>query len=349
MGQRDAETHVAEDVPQCRIRLVRLVGLEMQHRTGQVLRSDGDVLALLFIALVERPVGGVGHPAEFDVHLAADEGGVLNLPVLQQLDERGVDVGQLVAGLIGLPVVGIALEEPVGLGLFEEPVGAERGQVGIVLRNAFVQARPVAEQGHPAVHAPFLGLRLQLLNIHIAGMELLAVVLGMHNIGPVVMGQVLQDERIGVREDELDRVVVHPLEVHEVAAGLEPARLVRGQFVVQHVDVPELEVVGGVRMAVGPLGAAPQVQGEFPPVRADVEALNNVGHHRGEVRADTANALLAHAGAAAVEGTGSRIADREHAAIGAHFVPGLDDLRVERQPFLDRRQVTGSHPLGQQG
>ena len=163
------------------------------------------------------------------------------------------------------------------------------------------------------------------------------------------MGQVLQDERIWIGEDELDRVVVHPFERHEIAAGLKPARLGRGQVVVQHVDVPELEVVGGVRMAVGPLGAAPQVQGEFPPVRADVIALDDVGHHRGEVRTNATDALLAHAGAAAVEGAGSRVADREHATVGAHFMPGLDNLRVQRQTFLNRRQITGGHPLGQQG
>ena len=265
---------------------------------------------------------------------------VVGLPI-DDVGHDPVDVGELLALGIHLPVIRVALVHLVGrVGLGQHP-RLHGGKVHVL---AGIPPEMVAERLHPGVEALLLGKRVRIRVV--PDVPLLQVVLGIVGV-PVTAGRLrhLQGQ---------DRVGHIGLQPYGVVVDLDrPARLRQPHpgldlFVPVHVLVHEDDVVGRERRPIGPLRPLPQEDGDALVVRGLLEALGEVSLDLQAVEAEAAQV-------AAALGLFLQVAPRrivggvhvQRAAVPTHRLDRLQQRRLDGQPLIHRRQFAAGHQLGQ--
>ena len=162
------------------------------------------------------------------------------------------------------------------------------------------------------------------------------------------MGQPLDRDRIGNGEHELEGELVEEVHLHQLAARLQEPGRIRGELLVQDdVLVPELDVLGGERLAGGPLDALAQGHGEHLGVARQLVVGGDVGRLGRQVAGDAVELLDADQQVGFAPVAGAVAAHEGVAAVLADLLVGHHHVRVGGQALLDRRQVAGGHHLGQ--
>ena len=154
---------------------------------------------------------------------------------------------------------------------------------------------------------------------------------------------------VGFREGEAHRVVIDLLDLQRLAAG-GVARGCRGVLRIEDevLDV-EKNVVGGERLAVRPLHALAQVEGEHLAARIDLVALGDVRDDFGVLRVPANQPLSAdHAKDVVVVGAAAQ-AEAELAAILADALERLHDFGFISNPLFNRRQLARLNGCGEGG
>ena len=147
---------------------------------------------------------------------------------------------------------------------------------------------------------------------------------------------VLQDRRIGLVEDQLDRGLVDLFRPHAVGPG--ERELLVDFLVVDDVVGPEGHIIRRERLAVGPFVALAQMEGDFGIIVVPLPARSDVGHDgRHVVR------VADHVDLAPGENLGGAgfIGARhttQRAAVFAAVVIRQHDERILGQPLRHRRQ-----------
>ena len=251
--------------------------------------------------------------------------------------DHAVDVGKLLARLVDLVEVWIALERLDRGGEVGNPPRHHRRLVQVVQRRP---PEVVAERLRPGVEALFRGHRFGV--VVVVDVPLRQVVLGVKR-DPLAARPLHHDQlhgEVGFVHLEADRVVVHlhhPADAREQVPGLH-------LVVPVHVLEREDHVVGGERVAVRPLRPLAHVDGEALAVVGELVAARQVGHHR------PVPGHLQEAGADVLGRLGDVVprvlVDGHHvqrAAVGADLLHRRRHPRFQRQPFVDRRQLSRRH------
>ena len=340
--QRLEEGRIAQQIGQHLV----LGLLVLARRPVQVdLGADEEAAALLHHSVVTTLLvleddGVAAEVAAAPVELAGDDAQLEHLLILEVADVQLVEVGKLVALGIDLAVVGIAIQQHE-VALLDG--GRHPRAEGRARRFEILQVNLLDLGDHLARCLVALG---------VAGMELLEVVRG-SRIQPGAREQLLvADERL--RRAHHDGVVVHHFELQQLPAHLELARRHLqlgdvGTLFDEQVDVVDGEhhVGGRHGRAVRPLQAGPQVDGEGLVVVADVEALGEIGVHRGAAGGgEIVEPLVQVAGDVAEVGV-QPVRRLERTAMFADTVVRGDHGGQVRQPFLYRRQLARRHQRGQ--
>ena len=275
---------------------------------------------------MERVVGTV---PEGGVVLALGQIQQAGFLVFHQFDVHAVDVGQLVAGGIHFPVVGVAHQHRAlaGRELLRLP-GQHRGVSRIF--------EPVAQQ---LELLPVAGLGQ-------AGVELFQVMAGLvQGFGlPEALRHDGGRDPVRLVPGPLHGVVVDELHVHGFAGGLEAVPgdgddavvVVGGQ-----VLPPEAQVVGGEGRAVGPAQACAQGVGDLGAVVVESPVLEQARFVAGIVGLPAHRRVVRDHPDIAESGLPCRRAPG--AAVLADFVHDRDRHVVLGQALLDRRQFARGH------
>ena len=231
--------------------LVELVGNQYARAHHGRRNLHHAVLAGYLVLLVQGEVVEPG--AEHgEIRFAGDDLQVVGLAV-DDLGLNVVHVGQLVAGRVHLPVVGVAHVALAGVGTLGEDPGVLGGLLQVLLR---APEEVVVERLVPGVETLFLG---QCVGVGVVvDVPLLEVVEGVEYL-PTAAGRagVLGEQRV---------VRLVGFEAYGVIVDLDRAfdlgdPVPGGDLVVPvRVLVHEHVVVGGHRVAVRPLGALAQVE-----------------------------------------------------------------------------------------
>ena len=112
----------------------------------------------------------------------------------------------------------------------------------------------------------------------------------------------------------------------------------------QHVLVPEHNVVGGERVAVGPAHAAPQPEGKGAPAVADLPIARQVGAEFRSHRVPAKEPVIGHAGVEYPDILRAGSVPLQGPAIGPVPFRRHDDERILREPLLHRREAAVRHP-----
>ena len=266
---------------------------------------------------------------ELIVNLAVEYKRGDRFAVLDDPGFRPIEVRQLLAFGINLPVVGVALEDsPLAL--------ADRRQYPRCELGPFDRVVEVGE------------LQQELLDVRprrVLGMELLHVVRRWRlNVGRQVAGgarQKLEEERVGRRELGLDRVVVDLLQFHKFAVRGVPGRGhgLHG-LVEDHVLPPEDVVIEGVRLPVGPADALAHMHGHLGAVLVPLVRGQHVRAKALRVTRPLQEILASvQRGKVAKCLAGGR--PHECVAVLADLVFRLEHQWVGRQPLLHSGQLAG--------
>lgn len=246
------------------------------HRVGGVgFDVDDAVAALAAVAGDDRLVAHRAELVELHVQVAVGDLEDLDLHLLQDLHDDLVDVRQLAAVRVGLPVVGVALADDLAAlgGRVPRDPRVEGGHRRVVPR--------LGDDLHvvdPVGGAGLLRHRVRVLVV--LDVELLEVVLGQHHVDARGARDLLKEARLGLLEDVLHGEVVHDLEAGGLSGRGQP-QLVHAVLVQLLVGVVvgegEGEVLHGDRLAVGPLQALAQMEDELLAVVDDFVLLADVG------------------------------------------------------------------------
>ncbi len=156
--------------------------------------------------------------------------------------------------------------------------------------------------------------------------------------------QLRNEERIRLGKFEGDRVVVDLFHHPVLAVDLELEERCRVDVLVEvDIVVPEHEIVGGERRAVGPLGALAQVDRRRLAVVADLPVAGEAGDDLA-ARVVEGQDLVERVDPVAVLVVGrSGECPSPVAAVLADLAQGLDDEKLRRlgQPLVDRGQLSG--------
>ena len=163
------------------------VKVEHQRVRGVANLIEEMVVSLFHVievhGLVLQRVGVVVHELDFAVERAQQE----QFGILQEFPLNAIDVGQLVAFRINLPVVGVAFGDSSGniaTSRLRDTPGVDHGQIRVGPASTVVRARAGLglEKLHPSRQSGFLNHRVQVLGV-VAGVELLDVMLGeLHHV-----------------------------------------------------------------------------------------------------------------------------------------------------------------------
>ena len=274
--------------------------------------------------------------------LARQNLGRQDLAVLHHQLLEPVHVRQLVALCIHCPVVGIAGIGCVALRvlLLEHP-GTQHRQVDVLLCLSCIAV--VLKCLIPGIKVFFLGLGVRVLVV--GGVPLGQVLLRC----PGYLGrQNVDDDRIGHGKDKLEVEVVLDLQLQGFAAGGQLLVHNRGQLLVEeNVLVPERNMLGGERRAVGPLLAGPQTHGQLGAIVVDREAFD--GHRNDGAKVVGSSRHGGAAGVGNLEQVGRGIGHdaRHFAAVLADFPQDRENPGIGRQPLVHRRQQAGLHHFAQ--
>ena len=273
------------------------------------------------------------------------------LHVLRNTEVEPVDIGQLLAALVYLPEIGVALHhhpcDAAGIGLGDDP-WIERRLFDIApARRDFNVTHLATEERGPIAHVCGLGLRRHILVV--LGVELAAVVLGEQ--GRVLAqgrGQLLQEQRVWAGEREFDRGVIDFADHHRFVGNHQRGRHRLVQLaVLGAVFDRKHNVVGGERLAVRPLHAGAQCEGELGRIGVDFPLGSDTRQHLCERQVPAHEALIAHhAQNAVVVGTATQPATQS-TPVHTHLL-GLDYQRHRRQALRQRGQFALADHLGQQ-
>ena len=338
---RAAEADVLEQRPQRRLLVVQV---ESERKLAAEYSGDGidRVAGRSFALLVQRVVGErrvvrlhvrlAGHDLEIDRLLAG------------KIVDDGVDVGELIAGRVHLVVVGIPLVQSVGSGeLLHEP--RQHHRLFEVAEG--VDLHVGVERVHPGIVALLLG---QLVGVLIVVDVVLRQVFARRERNPVTPRPVRKEDR--QRSQRLIALVAHRAVIDlddAVHYGGRRAAAPEADLV-DPVDrfPPKQDVVRGERVAVGPLEPLPEGEQHALVVRRHLEIGCYVGHDLavvGELQEERRTVLRSVAQVSPGTAVGVERGDR--AAVAPHRLERDDHLRLDRQPFVDRRQLAGGDPGGQ--
>ena len=324
MRHGKAEALVIEDLVHNRVRMAEIEG-EDGIAGFAILPEQDLVVADLLILLEEREVFHEDM-AVLHVDIAGHSAQVEDLGVLYNVSGNPVDIGQLVAGGVHLPVVGVAFQHDGDFGrdLGEAP-GEEDRHVGVEARG-----EPVVEVLMPELKLVFLRLRVQLLFVGVVAMELGQVVLGIPGhrsaVGP---GHQVHEDAMRAGEGEADGEIVGRVHDDGLAANGQPDGEAGGEvFIAQHILIPEHEVLGGVRRAVRPSDAFTQVEGVGGAVIGDFPGFGQIGAHIGAVTV-VAHQLRVHEAVSEDAGIAGAYADAAPgAAVLTDLIQRFDHHRV---------------------
>ena len=294
-------------------------------------------------ALLEQGVVGERRVVRLHVRLPGHDLEIDRLLAGEIVDD-GVNVGELIAGRVDLVVVGIPLVQPVGGGeLLHEPRQYHRF-FEIAER---VDLHVGVERVHPGIVALLLG---QLVGVVIVVDVVLRQVLARGKREPVTPRPVRKEDR--QRGQRLIALVAHRAvidlddAIHD--GGRRAAAPEADLFDPVDRFPPKQDVVRGERVAVGPLEPFPEGEQHAAVVLGQLETGRYVGHDLavvGELQEERRTVLRAVAQVAPRAAVGVEGGDR--AAVAPHHLERDDHLRLDRQPFVDRRQLAGGDPGGQ--
>ncbi len=289
------------------------VGLSALCQQGEVGEAD--------VAVLEVDVAGAGPQGD-------------GFSVLDQIGDDAVDVGELVAFGVDLPVVGVAHSDHLigregHLDLPRSHHGPVRIQVDAVLLD---------KELCPVVDPRLVDEGLQFVFGNEVGMELAQVVFGRERRVTVV-GQALLQKRVGGTEAKLDRGVVdlddlgldtcYPLPV-DPYSGTDH---VGAQ---QHRLVEKDQVVGGEGVAVRPLEAFTEFQGMDRAVGVGADRCGQRGDRHGPAEVPLEQGFGGD-GAPTVPIARSSQGASQGATVLADLLERLDHHRVGRQALVYRR------------
>lgn len=258
------------------------------------------------------------------------------------VEDHPVEVRQLAALGVGLPVVGVAFDDhPAALahGVHHLP-GTQGRQVGVG-----PVVGPGEEHRHPVLELLLLGQRGDLrVGLPVEPLEIVA----RHRGERALERQVVDQQPGRLRKAEAYGLVVDPTGLRRALAGSQvqrkPGRIEDG--IGQHVD-GEHDVGGGERLAVRPPHPRAQPEGELPGVRRHLERLGDVGDRLRPAGIPAQQGFVAHSttepgGVGRAEQRGP---PRTSVASGALDRP--DDERDLRNAVRERRQLSLHDLLGQ--
>ena len=335
LGHGDAEVTLVEQLAQD----VVLVGQVELQRVRNRVDPLPHLVVLRCLVLHEQGEVSEAHVARLHVDLARHRLEVGGLAALDHVDRHAVDVGELLADRVHLPVEGVAL------GDLARHAGRLRGQL------PRADARDILVQGHvgqlavplvPQLEAFGLGRLVEVVLVGEVGVKLLQVVLGGEQ--PIATeGQHLLEQAVGGGEGEDDRLIVHLGDGGRHGLHRQPRRKHRADLLVL-VDVLKLEddVVSRERRAVGPLHALAQVEGELGTIRTRLPTLGDVGDYGRAIAGAAQQGLVPHpVGQAVVRGTGGHAPPG--AAVLTYRFRGGYDCRLQGQAIGDGGQRAVRH------
>jgi hypothetical protein len=211
----------------------------------------------------DRPVRHGVEMACMKVELATQPLQQQNLVILHDFEHDAIDIGQLVAGRVDLPVVGVAFENHLraGIGLHHCPA-VQRGLVDVLKDRVAVPVGLFQKQFHPGFGTLGGHCGGQIGLGGVVGMEGLQIMCGPgHHLFPARTGQVFEKKAVRCRTGK-DHLEI-PLGSDRTIAfrGFQPAGdAFVDFFVLQDGGVPEGDIGGGEWRAVRP--AHPFAEGE---------------------------------------------------------------------------------------
>ena len=201
-----------------------------------------------------------------------------DLRALEQNDHvHRVDVRQLVAGGVYLEVVRVALQAQLGWGSLHCPEGTQRGDLRGVL---VAPASQLVEHGHPGDVVLLLHQRIEFVPVPVRRVVVLQEVHGIDEVA-AEEGEVVGEHRVRLREHVLKGQVVDGDELRSAHGDVRQRLHLRIQPVMVE---PEHEVLGGQRMAVGPLDPGAQADRRDAAVFAHAPGFREVGQYITQVR-----------------------------------------------------------------
>ncbi len=255
VGETAAEVDVLHQLAHDRV-LVALV--HMQATPGLVDRplEDAEVAFFLRFGKDRHVLEADKLVLEIDLAICGAQG---DGRLIEDIERRGIDIRELVALGVDLPVVGVALQRgsrgAAGDGLGQLP-RAHRRSVRVGPPRV---AR--AEELHPVREIGIRGLLLDRLLVRIGGVELRQIVLR-HGETHALEGEEAREEPVRLGKGERDGEVVDLLDRRRLAADAEVGRRDREEILVV-VDVLDREhdVVRGERLAIRPPESVAQGEG----------------------------------------------------------------------------------------
>ena len=336
---------------------VGVVGL-VDEQTGvaaDVRRVERDgVIAAMLVVQKHRQLAEIDMP-RLEVVFPRDGAQVEDLEVLRQRQDDLVDVGKLVAGGVYLVEVGVAFQYP-GRGV-DRAGGLPRGHSWQVRVEG-----PVVDVPHETGPIVVPGVLHQLVNRvlpDIPGMELLQIVLGRKAAVQAASLEAVAAQRrracqhvreyvVGFGEHEPDGMVVHFFHAARLVVDRHDGGLHRHQLVVPvDVFVPEHEVVSGEGMAVGPLHAAAQENGEDASSIRNLPSSGDVRHQAVAGRVPEQDLVVPATAVAVPEVGRSAEAAPPDTAVPADLVHRLDHQGIGADAFRHRRQLASLNPFRQ--
>ena len=322
---------------------MRLV--EDQHRSQRPGRQRHFVVSLRLILLEHWKIGH-RHVLRFLIKVA-----VHDFDGPQLLVEKSfihfLYVGKLLARGIDLEVVGIDLVDATLRIDIDHQMAFQRRHLDSFGRgdDGVLPLVPIGpETRHPVIVAGRLRFLVSV-----------GVVFDMHRREEVHVGvggevgadaaQVLQHRRIGLVEAQHDRGLVDLLGPH--ADRPRERRLLVNVLVVDDVIGPEGHIIRCERLAIGPLVALAQIEGDFSVIVVPLPALGHVGHHgRHVVRVADHVELTPGKDFRSAGLVGARKAAQRPAVFATVDVRQHHE-RLFRQPLLDRRKRSGRDLAGE--
>ena len=194
---------------------------------------------------------------------------------------------------------------------------------------------------------------------NVPGVKLLQIMLGgkaTHEAAPLEAvaaqrgraRQHVEEDVVRLGEHEPDGAVVHLLHPARLVIDRHNGRLHGHQLVVVvDVFVPEHEVVRREGMAVRPLHAAAQKNGEDAPALRDLPAFGHIGHEHISRIVPEQELVVPAAAVAVPEVGGSAETAPPDAAVLADLVHRFDHQGIRADAFRYRRQFAALRPLRQ--
>lgn len=341
--QRLAELAVVEQRVLHRVGMVEIELKDHDVRRGLLQRVEME--AALLLAVEEHGlVGGRADVLVHDVDLALHDLEQQDLGIGDHLVDHAVEIGELRALGVDLPVVGIARRQrPFGVlarGDLELPGVQGRALGVLVVDVVLADAGFAQEEGDPGFEAVLAGERVGVgVVLLVEGLEVMRR--GADRLVLVGPGEALEEKPVRLLEGDAEGLLVQHLELAPLAAG-GPEALPGGlRHLRVHEDVlgPEADVLGGEGRAVRPFHPLAELEGIDPAAIADLEGFRDVGLDGRPVGGEADQrlvALIAH-------DHGQRAAADQRvlpvAALLARPVGRGDDHRVLRQALGQRRQL----------